>query len=518
MKIINKHHIMKRKQLVNMAVLGSVCLPSVVAAAEKPEKQRPNIMLIVADDLNCSTTPMFGCKVDDLMPNIENLSKEGLLFRKAHVVSGASQVSRGGIMTGLYPHNSGIDGFYHTEREDIPTVQETFKANGYKIGIICKVEHSTPKASISWDMEIEGPEAHQGRDPEVYYRNITEFVRQCQEEGKPFFFMANSIDPHRPFAGSEQERQKMGAKHSYPDPERFYSPDEIELPGFVPDLPEIRKEVAQYFSSVKRLDQSVGAVLKALKDTGADKNTVIFFISDNGMSLPFAKTCNYLHSTHTPLIVKYPGVTKPGSEDDKHFVNGIDFMPTFFDIAGIDIPDGLDGRSFYPLLEGKDQRGREYVYTEFTENSGRMREPMRAVQNDKYGYVYNVWSDGETEFKSETMAGLTFNAMKAAAETDAEIGARVDLFLHRTPEEFYDYEKDPDAMHNLIDDPEYQKEIALFRKLMERHLKATDDPVLAPFLHRDDKEFVAEYMRQQREIVKARLQKYGPKVKKHKRQ
>lgn len=498
---------MDRKKIFNAALfVGAACsAPTPGVAQESGEPL--NIMFIVADDLNCSTTPMFGCKVPDLMPNIERLSREGMLFRRAHVVSAASQVSRGGIMTGLYPHNSGIDGFYHTDREEIPTVQETFRANGYRIGIICKLAHSTPKASIHWDMEIEGPAAHQGRDPQVYYDNVVKFIRQCQAEGKPFFFMANSIDPHRPFAGSEQERQKMGANHSYPDPGRIYRPEEIEVPGFVPDIPEVRREAAQYYSSVHRLDESVGAVLKALHDTGADQNTVIFFISDNGMSMPFSKTCSYLHSTHTPLIVRWPGVTKPGSEDDAHFVCGIDFMPTFFEIAGIPVPEGLDGRSFLPVLKGEQQSGREYVYTEFTENSGRMREPMRAVQNEKFGYIYNPWSNGVREFKSETMAGLTFNAMCAAAETDPEIRARVELFRHRVPEEFYDYENDPDAKHNLIDDPAYQEQIAHFRQLLEANMEKTNDPVLEPFRHRDDPAVVEEYMRQQGEIVKARLQK-----------
>ena len=484
---------------------GIMALPQMVAQAQKASKtqpvKRPNILLIVGDDLNCSTTPMFGCKVPDLMPNIERLAKEGMLFRRAHIVSGASQVSRGGIMTGLYPHNSGIDGFYHTDKE-IPTVQETLRANGYHIGIICKVEHSTPKASIKWDMTIEGPASKQGRDPRVYYEHMTAFFKACKEQHKPFFFMANSIDPHRPFAGSQQE----GKNRNYPDPKRIYKPEEIEVPGFVPDLPDVRKEAAQYFSSVHRLDESVGEMLRALKESGLEDDTIVFFISDNGMSMPFSKTNCYLHSTHTPLIVKYPGVTQPGSEEDEHFVNGIDFMPTWFEAIGIPVPSSIDGKSFLPLLSGKKQSGREMIFTEFTENSGRAREPMRAVQDKKYGYIYNVWSNGKREFKSETTAGLTFNAMVAAGATDGAIQERVDLFRYRVKEEFFDYEKDPDALHNLIDDPAYKKEIDKYRKIMENHLAATNDPVLAPFRKRDDDAFVQNYMENQNAISKALMQ------------
>lgn len=496
---MNNNHTMN-----SVLISGLVCL-STAAVAQKKADKTPNILLIVADDLNCSTTPMFGCKVPDLMPNIENLSKEGMLFKRAHIVSGASQVSRGGIMTGLYPHNSGIDGFYHTDK-DIPTFQETLQANNYRIGIAAKVSHSTPKATIEWDYTVDGQDIHQGRDPQVYYDSMTKFISDCKKEGKPFFFMANSIDPHRPFAGSLQEKQKMGTKRSYPDPERFYKPEEIEVPRFVPDLPEVRVEVAQYFSSVKRLDQTVGMVLKALKDTGMEDNTIVIFLSDNGMSLPFAKTCSYLHSTHTPLIVKYPGVTKPGSIDDTHFVNGIDFMPTILEAASIPVPDGLDGKSYLPLLGGKKQSNRDYIFTEFTENSGRTREPMRAVQNERYGYIYNVWSNGSYEFKSETTAGLTFTAMQNAATNDPAIKERVDMFVHRQPEEFYDYEKDPDALHNLINDPAYSKQIGKYRAMMEKHLEQTNDPVLQPFRNRNNAEFVNQYMQNQLAIVKKRMQ------------
>ena len=499
--------VMKILSLAGKTALASLaCLPTVLSAQKKAAQNKLNIVLITADDLNCATTPMFGCKVPDLMPNIERMAAEGMLFKNAHIVSGASQVSRGGIMTGLYPHNSGIDGFYHTTK-DIPTVQETLQANDYRIGVIGKVSHSTPKSSIKWDFNISPQEERKGRDGTVYYDNMTKFFKACQAEGKPFFFMANSHDPHRPWAGSREELAAQAkGERLYPDPKRIYKPEEVEVPGFVPDLPDIRKEAAQYFSSVNRLDETVGYILKAIKDVGAEGNTIVFFLSDNGMSMPFAKTTNYLHGTHTPLIVKWPGVIKPGSVDEAHFVNGIDFMPTIFEAAGIPVPSTLDGKSYLSILKGGKQSGREYIYTEFTENSGRAREPMRAVQNTKYGYIFNVWSDQKRIFKSETTAGLTFKAMKTAGETDPKIQERVDMFMYRVPEEFYDYEKDPDALNNLIDNPKYKKEIDKFRALLDKHMEATNDPVLVPFRQRDDKAAVAQYMIDQDAIVKARLQ------------
>ena len=475
------------------------------SAAARPQKGgRLNLLLITADDLNCSTTPMFGCRVDALMPNIERLSGEGMLFRRAHVTSAVSQPSRGALMTGLYPHNSGVDGFYHTPK-DVASFQETLQAAGYRIGIMGKVEHSTPKASIKWDYAGTDEQTHSGRDPQAYYKAITAFIARCKAEGRPFFFMGNSQDPHRPFAGSRDEVKKLGGVKNYPDPARIYKPSEVEVPGFLPDLSDVRVELAQYYSSVHRLDESVGQMLRAIKDAGVENNTLVIFLSDNGMSMPFSKTNNYLHSTHTPLIVKWPGVTKAGSEDDTHFINGIDFMPTALEALGIAVPKGLDGRSFLPLLQGMGQDGRDCVFTEFTENSARAREPMRAVQDEHFGYIYNVWSDGTRQFSSETFQAMAWAAMKkAAAAGDEAIAARVRVCLYRTPEEFYDYAKDPDALHNLIDDPAYRMQIDRYRALLDRNLEATGDPVLAPFRARGDKAAAESFMQSQAQLVRDR--------------
>ena len=235
------------------------------------------------------------------------------------------------------------------------------------------------------------------------------------------------------------------------------------------------------------MDDLVGAVLKAIRDAGVEKETMVVFLSDNGMSLPFSKTNCYLHSTHTPLIVKIPGVTKAKTVDDKNFINGIDFMPTVLDVANIAIPKGLDGRSFLPILKGNKQENRDCVFTEITETSGKKRYPMRAVQNKTYGYIFNPWSDDIRIFKNESQTGRTFPAMVAASATNPQIAARVEFFEKRVPEEFYDFAKDPDALHNLINDPTYKKEIIKMQALMEKHLKESNDPVFTVFENRNDK-------------------------------
>lgn len=269
----------------------------------------------------------------------------------------------------------------------------------------------------------------------------------------------------------------------------------MTTPGFLSDLPEVRREIAEYYSSCRRCDDTVGAVLDLLRERGLEDNTIVLFLSDNGMAFPFAKTNCYLNSTRTPWIMRWPKVIQPGTIDREHFVTGVDILPTLLEAAGLAAPAGVDGQSFLPVLNGQKQ-DRPMAFTQFHQTAGGGCYPMRCLQNRRYGYIFNPWSNGERVFKNESQSGRTFNAMKAAAERDPDVAARVQLFLYRVPEEFYDFANDPNALHNLIDDPAYQSEIDQLRDELEQWMKQTQDPALACFQQRGDRQanavFVAE--------------------------
>ncbi len=432
----------------------------------------PNILLITADDMNYDAPGAFGCKIRGITPNIDRLAAQGMRFTRAHVTVAVCQPSRSVLMTGRYPHRNGAEGFQPI-REDVPTLQEQLRAAGYLNGILGKNSHLAPRTKFCWDFDIQAGQLGQGRDPALYYRYSKEFLENARAARKPFFLMANSQDPHRPFAGSEQESGR-GMKTAY---RRKIEPSEVEVPGFLPDIPEVRREVAQYYTSVHRCDETVGQVLRALAESGLEENTFVMFLSDNGMSFPFAKTNCYLNSTRTPWIVRWPGRVRPGSIDREHFISGIDFMPTVLEAAGLRQIDGMDGRSFLPLLDGKRQPERDHVFTVFHETSARKRYEMRCVQNRRFAYILNAWSDGKAVFRNESQNGLTFRAMQEASRTDPRIAERVRFFLYRAPEEFYDYERDPNALHNLIADPEYRPEIERLRRMLREHMARTGDPL-----------------------------------------
>jgi len=437
--------------------------------------KRPNILFITADDMNYNSVGAYGCGISDITPNMDRLASEGMRFIHSHITIAVCQPCRSVLMTGRYPHRNGAEGFEAID-EDVPTLQEQLRAAGYMNGIMGKNGHLAPREKFCWDYYILGSDLGRGRDPALYYQHARTFFENARAAGKPFYLMANSQDPHRPFAGSQQEWDKW---QTHPPYSRQITPEEAEIPGFLPELPDVRQEVSEYLTSVHRCDEIVGEVLRALKDTGFEDNTLVMFLSDHGMAFPFAKTNCYLNSTKTPWIVRWPGVVRPGMVDSEHFVSGIDYMPTILDAVGLTQVAEMDGTSFLPLLRGTAQRNRDKVFTVFHETSAKRRFEMRCVQNQKFGYIYNAWSDGQTEFKNESQSGLTMNAMKEAAQTDPYIAARVQLFLYRVPEELYNFEQDPDALLNLANDPMYEEQLNRMRQELLAWMEQTEDP-LAP--------------------------------------
>lgn len=440
---------------------------------------RKNILFLVADDLNYNSVGAFGCPVEDITPNLDRLAKKGMKLRRAHVTAAICMPSRECLLTGRYPHNNGAPGFDPIS-PDVKTLTEVLREHGYLNGICGKEKHCAPAEKFAWDYmgDVFNAENLYGRAPFIYYKKAKEFFEEAKNQGKPFFYMANSHDPHRPFAGSGQELNKYGFQ-TYAS--RYYRPEEIEVPGFLPDIPEVRREAAEYYTSVHRLDETMGMVMKALEESGMEENTVIVFLSDNGMAFPFAKTNCYLNSNRTPMIVCAPGEVKAGSEDEKHFISGIDFMPTMLDLLEIGGPNEMDGRSYRGILQGKEEDGWTDVYTQITSTARHEYFPMRAVQDAGFGYMYNDWSDGETQFFNESKTGRTYRAMAEAAAGDEEIAGRVRLYDYRVPEELYDLEHDPDALVNLIDDPAYRKIRDVYRARMAEYMEQTGDPILEKY-------------------------------------
>ena len=448
----------------------------------------PNILLITVDDMSCDSVGVFGCKLRDTTPNIDRFAATGLRFQYAHVQTGSCMPSRNTMFSGRFSYNNHVEGFYEVPNPGYPVLADLMRDGGYFTAIRGKVSHSTPYSPYKWDLVLDEAEDGGALHPKNvagYYTSTKQGIAAAKKAGKPFYVNINISDPHKPFYAEG----KGGV--TVPDanvPSRVFKPEEVPVPGFLPDDPVVRKELSHYYSSVRRADDCFAEVMRAFAESGEQEKTVVMFLSDHGMPLPFAKTQVYHHSTRTPWIVRWPGVTKAGAVDKAHMISAVDLLPTLLDIAAIKHPEGLDGRSFLPILKGEKQKDRDVVYKMHNENSGGHRNPMRAVQTKDYLYIFNPWANGKRVMASATTGTPSYSRMKQLAKTDKAVAERVELLDHRVPEELYSVSRDPDALKNLINDPASQKELKKLRAEMEQIMRRSGDPLLPVFLHRDNAE------------------------------
>jgi N-sulfoglucosamine sulfohydrolase len=459
--------------------------------------ERPNLLIITADDMSADSVGIFGCKLAGTTPHMDQLAKESLRFRYAHVQVGNCMPSRNVMWSGRYPHNNHVEGFYQVKDPGYPHLVDLMKGAGYFTAIRGKVAHSTPYSPYGWDLVLDtlpdGSAAHP-KDAASYRASTQRGIDRAKAAGKPFCLVINIMDPHKPFYAEGRSGETIADPHR---PSRVFGPEEVPIPGFLFDDPVVRKELSHYYSSVRRTDDAVGEILAALKASGQEDQTVIMFLSDHGMPLPFAKTQLYHHSTHTPLVIRWPGVTKAGSIDEQHMVSAVDFLPTLLDIAGIAHPPGLDGRSFAPLLKGDSQAGREMVVKEYNENSGGSRDPMRAIQTRQFLYVFNAWSNGTRIMQTATTGTPTYRRFRELAANDPLLAARHKLYQFRVVEELYDVEHDPDCLKNLIDDASSASQRDELRQRLDDWMVKTQDPMLEVFRRRDDAAFREAYVQAQ---------------------
>jgi N-sulfoglucosamine sulfohydrolase len=466
-----------------MSKLLSLCAALFLAASASAADRPLNLLLITADDMNADSVGWMGCKLPT--PNLDSFVATCHRFINHHVTAPICQPCREALMTGRVPHRNGGLGF-NPINPDVPTLVEVLRARGYFTAAINKVPHMAPRTKFPWDLALDGS----GKNPKAMGEHAAQALKAAADAAKPFFINANITDPHRPFPGGtggdgENElaaKKKRGSKNQQASSDvKPYELEEVPVPAFLEDVPNVRKEVAQYFTGVRRFDLSFGEVIGALKASRHFDDTLIVFLSDHGMAFPFSKATVYRNGTWSPVILRWPGMGKP-VEDRTHLVSSVDIMPTVLDVLGVPKPDGLDGRSWLPLLRGQPQPDRDFVITHVNTVSSGKAYPGRCVRTLTRSYIWQPWPDGgKTLLRVNGMAGLSFNAMAKAGETDSRIKARVEQYHRGVTHGFYDLENDPDERNNLFSDPKQKDEITRLQKLLLAHMEKTNDPQLEAF-------------------------------------
>jgi N-sulfoglucosamine sulfohydrolase len=459
-------------------------------SVNKPTK--PNIVVFTVDDMDITSVNAYGNPLPGLTPNMDLLASQGQRFTNAHVSSPVCMTCRQSMMTGLHSHRNRSMGFIEVEQGACPSISGMLMENGYYTATIGK---GRGYRAFQWDEfhNTLGEGGWYNRKPSGFYEKAKAAIQNAKQSNKPIYLGVNTSDPHRPFPGSEQEKWFVETKHrkdnpeaeDYPVMEPFCTADEAPLFPYLPDLPGIRKETAQYYTALHRADQTLGLILKLLEEEGMAENTLFIFFSDHDAAMPTAKHNCYRHSSATPLMLRWPGKIKKGRVDSDHMVSTLDIMPTILEILNISEPERQDGRSMLSILRGGEQDGRDAVFTTYNYIwPGVQVFPMRAIHTKEWSYLFNPWSDGihkrlqENGQPTENQSGLSFAAIQKAAQTNPDIQERLDYILLRRREELFNLKADPYSFNNLAELADHEAQLKRMQVLLIGEMKRSEDPLL----------------------------------------
>ena len=485
-----------------LAIFAAALVASFAGPGEA-EQRRVNILLVTVDDMNWNSVGAFGNPIVDITPNIDRLAAEGRRFERAYVAASNCSPSRVALQTGLYPQQSGARGFYYVDDRSAPTIAGELRRNGFLTGVINKTADTnlSPGNAGNWDYQpaLGGIEKYSAS---AFGESTAAFFERAGKAEKPFYLVVNIADPHKPNFNDPQATAAGADRHA---PSRIIGPSEVSVPGFLPDLPGIRRDVRNYMNSVKRADDIVGAIMASLRESGLEEDTLVIFLSDHGMPFPFAKSSVYDNGLRTPMVMKWPSAIQPDSIE-QNIVSAVDIMPTILAAAGLQMPDG---RTYFgkSLLAADNLHDQKYAFGSFDENARGYPVPMRGVISREWGYAFNAWADGEHAIRVDDMNHASFKQMERAAPKNPEAKARLDAFTARPVEELCHLAVDPDCLVNLAREPAHANVLAEMQDALRAHMIRTDDYLLQAFDVRHDRRQLQAFMRGQHEAAMKRAKR-----------
>ena len=436
-------------------LLSSLTLFFFLVAKIYGQDESPNILWITTEDHG----PHLGAYGDEYAhtPNIDAFAGHSLRYDVAWSDAPVCAPARTSIITGVYPTSLGAQ---HMRSEVaypdfITKYPVLLRQAGYYTTNNYKEDYNliTHQTSDVWDES----------SPQAHYRN--------RDEGQPFFAVFNLMESHE---------GRIWARTELP----YHDPAKVPVPPYHPDIPEVRRDWAQYYHSIYRADERVGEILDELEKKGLAEETIVFFYSDHGGGMPRNKRWPYNSGLHVPLIVhipeKYqhlaPQEYEPGSSTERH-VSFVDLAPTLLSLIGVEPPEWMHGSAFMGIYE-KDSR--EYLFG-FRGRMGTRYDMVRSVRRDNYIYIRNynphlIYGQYEPYMWQMETLRIWENTYQ-----NGELEEPQTYFWESKPaEEFYDLYNDPHEVNNLIDSTEYLHIIEEFQGALREHIMSTRD---TGFLH-----------------------------------
>ncbi len=475
-----------------MSLINRTCLAWVIAfcCSVCSATDHPNILFVLTEDQgsHLSLLGTAGLKT----PHMDKLASSGVYFKNAFVAYPVCSASKAAIYTGLYGHTNGILNNTHNfhkpadqvtpaerglqlsktnrVREQFTTLTEVLKDNGYYQGVTHKL-HVLPNEKFPYDEFLHG-----GR------KELEGFIDRAKQREQPWFLLVNIPDSHRPYPNSDKKTIRV-------------QPDQVKLPPYLPDSPEVRKDWAEYLAGIEQTDALTGEALEVLEQSGERDNTIVIFMSDHGPTFQHGKMTLYDLGLRVPLVIRGPGIVSGVTSSE--LVSELDLLPTILELCSIEhaFDYSLDGQSIAGLLTNeKNAKGHELIFAEISNRGPLPNDGIqeRSVFDGRWKLIYR--ENVETAWRQVNADSREFKIWgnRTYAETirlKDEFPTQYRILAEMDPQnlgaavptlELYDLESDPEEMQNLAADASFAKQRDRLLNALRDWVHSTNDPAVSP--------------------------------------
>ena len=442
-----------------------VCLLVVICAeaqADEPKAQ-PNVILFIGDDISYND---FGCYGNSAArtPRIDELAAMGLRFSNAYLTASSCSPSRCSIITGRYPHNLGHAAELHGPMAwHLPQFPTLLRQAGYYTVLSGKnhMPQAKPPQGKSKQQPFEKIDNGRSKTNSGGHANWVRHVKDRPRD-RPFFFWFAAFDAHRDWDGDQQwNAEKFGPLHR---------PEDVVVPPFLADTPATRADLASYYNEVTRYDYHIGQVVEELRKQGALENTLLLVMADNGRPFPRAKTRLHDSGMKTAFVAHWPSGISNAGDVCECLVSAIDIAPTVLKLAGVTIPETIQGVDFSQLLADSKAEVRKYAFSEH--NWHDYEAYGRSVRTKDTLYLINRRTNLAWQGPADSVRSPSHQDLIKLRDAETSYNpAQADVFLTpRASEEFYATIDDPHQLNNLA---KYAKQLRRINAL------ANDNATLA---------------------------------------
>jgi len=444
-------------------ILATLWIHTAAPAGPTAGTHRPNILWITCEDIS----PNLGCYGDTYArtENLDRLAAHGVRYTNAFAPIGVCAPARSTLITGVWPTKLGT----HNMRcsMTIPPKIRCFTTYLRRAGYYCS-------NNVKTDYNFKTP-------PDAWDESSRKAHWRKRKPGQPFFSVFNFTTTHE--SRIRRPEAEFARLTSRLRPDQRHDPARAPVPPIHPDTPEVRRDWARYYDLITALDIQVADLLAELEADGLADETIVFFFSDHGAGMPGYKRWLWDSGIHVPLIIRVPEKYRhlapdpPGTVTDR-LVSFIDFAPTVLSLAGVPIPDHMDGRPFLGPQAGTPRR---YIYA-FRDRMDERYDCIRAVCGKRYHYIRNFLPQlPYAQYLSYQYETPTMQVWQRLADEGKLVGPQRRYFQPTKPaEELYDVSTDPHMIHNLAGDPKHAGALERMRSELFRWMSSTRDLGLMP--------------------------------------